>query len=220
MVRRRGRTAAAFVTGVVAALLAGAGAGAGQAGTVPADAQVSSLPAVNAHVPAVVGRIDPVHSRIGFQIRTLLGQRIAGAFPRFEGEVEPQADGRHRVHLRLYAAQAEIPNHPRYSEWLRGPQFFDAARFPLVEFDSDPYPSSVSASGGAITGQLSLRGTRLPETLSIQPAGCDRPGYDCDVVGRGVLSRGRYGMGGWDVMLKDRVVLEMHVRLDGRAPSP
>lgn len=159
--------------------------------------------------------LDPAQSRFGFEIRTRFGQRIEGFFPRFEGTVEMLPDGRHQVRLRLFTAYVQIPGKPRYSGWMRGEDFFDAERFPTVSFDSQPFSPQLLTTGGALVGTLSIRGVGHTETLTMMPSACSRPGYDCDVISRGTVLRGRYGMDKWDLALSDRVTFVLRARLTG-----
>jgi len=164
-------------------------------------------------------QLDVARSQVGFEVRTRLGQRISGSFPHFEGRIEVLSDGRHQVHLKMYTRSVEIPEKPRYTGWMRGPEFFDAERYPVVEFDSLPYEASQVEHGGDIAGRLSLRGISHPEVLRVERADCDRPGYDCDVISRGTVSRGRYGMDSWQLALSDRVTFVLRARLS-EAPRP
>lgn len=176
------------------------------------------LPAVRVvqHAPLL---LDKDQSRLGFEVRTRLGQRLEGNFPHFEGRIEILSDGRHQVHLKMYTRSVEIPGKPRYTSWMRGEDFFDAARHPVVEFDSLPYPPQQVEQGGSIEGRLMLRGVSHPETLKVEKADCARPGYDCDVVSRGTILRGRYGMDNWQLALSDRVTFVLRARLS-EAPKP
>ena len=99
----------------------------------PADAQVA---------------IDHAQSWLGFEVYTRFGQRVAGEFPRFRGEVEALPDGRHRVRLRVATTEAVIPDRPRYTAWMRGASFFDSGRHPSMEFVSDPFPARLLRAGG------------------------------------------------------------------------
>jgi len=163
--------------------------------------------------------LDPGRSQFGFEVRSRIGQRIVGTFPRFEGRIEVLSDGRHQVHLKMYTRLVEIPGKPRYTGWMRGEEFFDAGRYPVVEFDSLPYDPASVERGGDIHGRLMLRGVSHPETLRVEPAECARPGYDCDVVSRGTILRGRYGMDSWQLALSDRVTFVLRARLS-EAPKP
>lgn len=163
--------------------------------------------------------LDPAQSSFGFEIRTRFGQRIEGLFPRFEGRIEVLPDGRHQVRLRMFSEYVEIPGKPRYTAWMRGEDFFDVRRYPVVEFDSLPYVPGLVERGGDLEGTLTLRGISHRETLRVMPPQCARPGYDCDVISRGTVLRGRYGMDGWQIALSDRVTFVLRGRLSG-APTP
>ena len=157
--------------------------------------------------------LDPDHSSFGFQIRTRFGQHIEGVFPKIEGRILVLADGRHQVHLQLDARAVMIPDRERYTGWMRGEDFFDVAEYPSVQFDSLPYPADITREGGDILGNLTIRGVSHLELLRVEPAECTRAGYDCDVMARGSVSRGRYGMDKWQVALGEKVYLTMHARL-------
>ncbi len=168
--------------------------------------------------PASAGQslqFDMAHSRFGFEIRTRFGQTIEGVFPNFDGQVMVLPDGRHQVRLRMYTRDVEIPGKPRYTGWMRGEEFFDAAQHPVVEFSSDPYDPDITRRGGKIDGTLSIRGISRRETLRLQEPECERPGYDCDLISRGTVQRGRYGMDSWQFALSDRVIFILRARLAG-----
>lgn len=177
---------------------------------------------VDAVVPAATRTLafDPARSAFGFEIRTRLGQRIAGVFPHYSGGVTVLPDGRHVVQLRLFAAQAEIPSRPRYSQWLRGEDFFDAGRWPVIEYVSQPFAPETLQAGGTLDGTLIIRGIALPQALRVSPAACARPGRDCEVVARGNVQRSRFGMDNWSFALSDRVTFVLRSRLLEPADTP
>ncbi|MCL7715765.1 YceI family protein [Stenotrophomonas mori] len=164
-------------------------------------------------------QFDTTHSRFGFEIRTRFGQKIEGEFPRFDGWITVLPDGRHQVRLRMFAEYVEIPGKPRYTGWMRGEEFFDVQRHPLVEFESDPYAPEIVGQGGDVRGRLTIRGVSRREVLHLQEPECASPGYDCDLVSRGTIQRGRYGMDSWQFALSDRVTFILRTRLTG-APLP
>jgi polyisoprenoid-binding protein YceI len=169
-------------------------------------------------VPLRAAGIDASASRIGFALKTRWGQGLEGRFPVFRGEVEALPGQRHRVRLLLSAREVEIVDHPAYTKHTRGRGFFDAERFPEVAFISQPYPSTLLQSGGALAGILSIRGVSRSETFQIEPASCGRPGLDCDIVAQGDVRRSDYGMGRWGLALADEVRFSLRIRT--RAPLP
>ena len=159
--------------------------------------------------------IDPAQSWLGFEVYTRFGQRVAGEFPRFQGEVEALPDGRHRVHLRVATTEAVIPDRPRYTTWMRGASFFDTGRHPWMEFVSDPFPAELLRAGGPLRGHLTLRGVTRPQRLDVLPAACARSGQECGIQVNGSIDRSDFDMRQWQLALADRVWLLASLQLRG-----
>jgi polyisoprenoid-binding protein YceI len=162
---------------------------------------------------ATAETFDPAASRFGFELRTRWGMKLEGVFPRYEGEVRHLADGRHQVVLRMFTQSVEIIDHPRYTEWTRSAKFFEAERYPVVAFVSRPYDPEMLRQGGALAGELSIRGITRPKTLTVAPSTCARPALDCDVVATGAVRRSDYDMDDWMMAISDRVVFVLRARL-------
>jgi len=162
---------------------------------------------------------DRARSRIGFELQTRWGQRLQGAFPDYEGNVEALPDGRHRVRMALRTASVEIVGHPNYTSFSRGDGFFAAKRYPEIRFVSDPYPVALLRSGGALHGELEMHGVRRRQAFVIAPApaDCARPAYDCDLQVAGSVRRGDYGIDAWQIAVRDRVRFVLRVRLSAEA---
>ena len=163
-------------------------------------------------VAAAAVEIDTAQSRIGFTLKTRWGQALDGRFPQWQGEIAPVAERRRQVRLRLPTGEVEILDHPQYSRITRGKGFFDADHHPWVEFVSDPYDETLLREGGLLGGHLTIRGVRRREVFTLEPATCDRPAIDCDVVASGVVYRSDYAMDRWAFALADRVVFSLHLR--------
>ncbi|HEY5972114.1 MAG TPA: YceI family protein [Pseudoxanthomonas sp.] len=163
--------------------------------------------------------LDPALSRLGFELSTRWGTRLSGVFRHYEGGVRRLPDGRHQVHLRMFTRSVEIEGHPRYSEWTRGPRFFESDRYPAVTFVSRPYSEDLLRRGGQLLGELSIRGITRPETLTVAPSTCARPARDCAVVASGAVQRSDYGMDNWMMAVNDRVVFVLRARLHAESGS-
>ena len=179
----------------------------------PAWAQETAV-APNVRLATTSARtFDPEYTRFGFELRTRWGQRVAGTFPKYEGEVSTLADGRHRVRIVLRTDGVVVAGSDRYTALARGPSFFDAQRYPTIEFVSEPHADSLIRTGGRMRGRLSMHGVTRMETFTIAQADCDAPGKDCDVLANGSISREDYGLDGWQFALVDRVRFMLRVRL-------
>jgi len=160
---------------------------------------------------------DHARSRIGFELQTRWGQRLQGAFPDFDGDVEVLPDGRHRVRMTLRTASVEILGHPNYTSFSRGDGFFASVRYPEIRFVSDPYPVELLRQGGPLRGVLEMHGKsrRQAFTIAPTPTECPRPAYDCDLQVEGSVSRAGYGIDAWQIAVRDRVRFVLRVRLGG-----
>lgn len=161
---------------------------------------------------------DREHTRFGFELRTRWGQQIDGRFPVYEGEVTTLPDGRRQVRIRLATAAIEVDGPERYAQFARGERFFDAPRYPWVDFLSDPYSPVLVQTGGRLRGVLTMHGVSRYESFELAPQSCERPSRACDVVAHGNVSRSDYGLDGWRFVLVDRVQFNLRVRLQEAAP--
>jgi polyisoprenoid-binding protein YceI len=157
--------------------------------------------------------LDPERSQVGFEIQTRWGQRLRGEFARHSGSVTERPDGTRQVRLRIEAASVDIKGHANYTRFARGEGFFDATRHPLIEFVSHPYDPELLRDGGPMAGLLRLRGVEREAVFRIEPATCDRPAVDCDVVASGSVDRIDFGMDRWRLAIRDQVRFDLRVRL-------
>jgi len=156
--------------------------------------------------------LDPSHTSFGFELRTRWGQRVAGTFPRYQGELIRLPDGRRQVRITLATGAVEVAQSTRYAAMARGEGFFDAARYPQIEFLSEPHTDALLHDGGPLRGKLSMHGVSRRETFAVKPATCARPGLDCDVVAQGSVSREDYRLSGWQLALRNEVQFDLRVR--------
>lgn len=162
--------------------------------------------------------IDPQFTRIGFTLKTRWGQVLEGRFPRYEGRIEALPDGRRRVRLKMSAQDIEIVEHPNYTGFTRGEGFFEADRFPVVEFVSEPYSFALIERGGPLAGQLTIRNVSRRETFVIEPSTCARASVDCDVIAGGAVRRSDYGVDRWIFAVSDIVRFTLRLRVREAAP--
>lgn len=167
----------------------------------------------------VVGTVDPA-SRFEFRLQTRWGQVLQGRFPQVEGEVVALADGRRQVRFRIDARAIEIVGSPRYTEMTRGPRFFDVARYPQIEFLSDPYSPQLPHTGGPLDGELSMHGVRRREHFLLESSNCTHPGFDCDIVAMGTVRRSKYGLNRWTLAIREEVRFALRVRWHHPDPAP
>lgn len=160
--------------------------------------------------------IDPARSQVQFVVRKFWFAHVRGTFPALSGtlhriDTHIGADLA-RVDADLAVAGLQMDDAEDRARAL-GDGFFDAARFPAIHFDSDPFPMDELATGGTLRGMLGLHGERHPVTLALQPSDCPRQPLQCVIRVRGTISRSVFGMRGWRGVLSDKVELDLRIVL-------
>jgi polyisoprenoid-binding protein YceI len=177
-------------------------------------------------LPAGAYRLDPEHASLLFKLDHFGFSELVGRFDRFQASLdfdpkEPQAA---RLTVLVDPASIDL-NLPKFEQDLRGPDWFDVARFPQARFVSRKIEIT-GAKTGRVTGDLSLHGATAPVTLDVTFNG----GADSLLTGRytlgfaatGTLSRSAFGLGAYVPAVGDQVTLEIHAefqRTGAGAPS-
>jgi polyisoprenoid-binding protein YceI len=157
--------------------------------------------------------IDPVHTSVGFAVKHMMVSTVRGRFGAVRGSIDldPAAPERSGAEIAIDAASVDT-GMPTRDDHLRSADFFDAARFPEIEFRA----TRVHPLGGTrfrVDGDLTIRGTTHPIALEAELSGTwgDRVG----ISARGAIDRKDFGLlwnraieaGG--VMVGDTVTLEL-----------
>ncbi|MFF7216631.1 YceI family protein [Streptomyces sp. NPDC008238] len=164
--------------------------------------------------------IDPLHSAVGFSVRHAVVAAVRGRFTAFEGflRLDAHRPARSEAHVSVQTGSLDT-GVPARDSHLTGPDFLDAATFPLMVFRS----TAVVPLGGdtfRLTGNLRIRDVELPLHLNLgyggtvrDAGGQRRTGFE----GAATLRRSDWGLT-WNaplasggVLLGDTVRLELGV---------
>lgn len=168
-------------------------------------------------------QIDPAQSQVQFSVRKFWILHAHGTFPRLRGSLRrlDTASGAPvaRVDATLAVADLEMDSQQDRAGVL-GPEFFDAARFPLIEFRSDAFPIGELSRGGTLAGTLTLHGESRPVSLTLLPSDCPARPVDCAIRLRGSIQRFAFGVDGRRGLIGGEVTLRMLIHLEHAAPPP
>ena len=161
-------------------------------------------------------KIDPVRSRIGFQVGNVFGA-VKGRFTKFSGTIE--VDREHpessSVQVTIQTSSIDTGNAKR-DQHLRTADFFDTVKFPEMTFKSQRVKKTAN-NAGDVNGELSMHGITRPMSLHVQLLG------NPDSIGKSATTRWRVatepikraefriGQGGGAGMIGKEVKVEIEI---------
>ena len=170
--------------------------------------------------------IDPVHTRIGFQVSHAGFSRPLGSFSGAHGVLDfvPGDWSQARVDVVIPVATLQLGD----ADWQKrilDPTFFDSKKFPEAHFVSTKVEAK-DADNAVVTGNLTLHGVTRPVALQVKfnklarhPLTFRRTaGFSATAT----LSRKDFGMDHWQKLVGDEVqlVLEVEATRDRQAGDP
>ncbi|MFF4169229.1 YceI family protein [Streptomyces sp. NPDC001744] len=145
---------------------------------------VATLP-VDPALAALTGdyTIDPAHSSIGFTVRHAMVTNVRGTFAEHEGAL--RLDGTDpgsstaSIDVRIASVDTGIADRDNH---LRGADFFDAERFPLMTFRSTK-AEQLGGDAYRITGDLTIKDVTRPLSVDLEFNGSATDVYGNERVG-------------------------------------
>lgn len=116
--------------------------------------------------------LDPYHTTIGFKVKHLMITNVKGVFDKFKGTVviDEKDITKSKVSVSIEMASINTNIAPR-DEHLRSGDFFDAAKHPVMTFES----TKVERAGAdklKVTGNLTIKGVTKQVVLNVDgPSG-------------------------------------------------
>lgn len=165
-------------------------------------------------LPEGAYQIDPDHATLLFKIDHLGFSTLVGRFDRFDAtlDLDPESPEATRLTALIEVASLNL-GVPAFEEDLRGPGWFDVARFPEARFESRTVEITGDATG-RVAGDLTLRGVTQPVTLDVTFNGGGSSlltgRYTLGFAATGTVSRSAFGLGAFAPAIGDEVVLEIH----------
>jgi polyisoprenoid-binding protein YceI len=184
------------------------------------------LPALAAADP-VVYKVDSDHSGVSFTIRHFVSN-VPGRFKDFDGAIkyDAQNPAASSVSFTIQAASIDTDNGDRDNH-LKGPDFFDVAKFPTLTFSSTSV-KAVDADTLEVTGELTIKGVTKKVTVPVELLGSvktprgEKAGFETSFK----LDRKEYGIT-WNraldtggAILGDDVKINISIEADRQAEQP
>jgi polyisoprenoid-binding protein YceI len=170
-------------------------------------------------IPAGTWTIDPAHSKVGFAVKHMGIATVRGEFTEFQGTLEIGEDLSSAKVYGTVKTESVNTNEPQRDDHLRSPDFFDAAQFPELRFESTSI-EALDEEEFRITGRLTIHGVTNDIVLHADVEGTDVDPWGNERVGlevTGQLSRGDYEMkfnqalGSGNMLVSDKVNLALDI---------
>lgn len=119
--------------------------------------------------------IDPMHSKVGFEIPHLVISTVDGSFKTFEGTVEIDPTfSKSKVEAEVQISSIDT-GVPKRDDHLKSAEFFDAKKYPKMIFKSTAIQGSPEAF--KLEGDLTIHGTKKPVVFEGKFLGAVTDGY-------------------------------------------
>jgi polyisoprenoid-binding protein YceI len=117
---------------------------------------------------AATWQIDPDHSNFEFKIRHLMVSNVKGTFTKTRGvaTIDDQDVTNLKVEATIDAASVNT-GHAKRDDHLRGPDFFDVAKYPVITFASKKV-TKVDAGRVQVTGDLTIHGITREIVMDVE----------------------------------------------------
>ena len=130
-----------------------------------------ALAALAAPAGAASYKIDPAHSSVTFTVAHMAISKVHGRFDKFSGTLDytPGETKTWKTEAVIETASINTSAADRDNH-LRGPDFFNAEKFPAMTFKSVRV-SGVKGMKGKVHGELTLMGVTRPVVLEVEASG-------------------------------------------------
>jgi polyisoprenoid-binding protein YceI len=112
--------------------------------------------------------VEPNHTQIGFSVLHMGFTYYSGSFSNVSGtlQLDPSKLSAAKLDVTIPIGSVATTSTTLDGE-LKGPQWFDAAKYPSATFTSTKV-TPVGKDGAEVAGNLTLHGVTLPETLTVR----------------------------------------------------
>lgn len=153
--------------------------------------------------------VDPTHSEIGFKVKHMMFTNVSGQFTKFTAEATTNGDSFENAAFSFSGdIESVSTGNADRDGHLLSPDFFDAAQFPKITFESTAF-NKKNEGEYTLNGNLSLHGETKPVSLEVEFGGIAKDPWGNTKAGftiTGKLNRKDFGLT-WNSALETGGVL-------------
>lgn len=172
------------------------------------------------YAQAATYTLDPAHTSIGFRVKHLMITNVKGVFEKFQGTLilDEKDITKSKISATIDIASINT-NIGKRDDHLRSADFFDAAKYPTMTFESTKIEKA-GADKLKVTGNLTIRGVTKPVVLNVeglnQEIKTPQGGFKRGASATGSINRQDFGVS-WNKKLDAGGVVvadEVHIIID------
>ena len=171
---------------------------------------------ITAAATATKWALDPTHSEIQFKIKHLVISNVTGSFKTFQGSMQSTSDDSFenaQIEFSLDVDSIDTNQEMRDGH-LKGEEFFDAAKYPTIKFESTSFVKD--GDSYKVTGNLTMKDVTKPVTLEAEYGGSAVDFYGNHKAGfevTGKINRKEFGLTWGGITEAGAIVLGDDVKL-------
>lgn len=144
--------------------------------------------------------LDKAHAKLGFGVTHLMVSSVEGSFKTIDAKITSSKDDFSDAVVELTADASSInTENDKRDEHLKGPDFFDAAKYPTLTFKSKSF-KKVADKKYKVAGDLTMHGVTKPVELDVTLNGTAVHPYTKKTIAgfkiTGTLKRSDFAVGG------------------------
>lgn len=148
--------------------------------------------------------LDPMHSEINFKVKHMMIANVSGGFTKFNVDAVTENHDFTKAKINFTAEVNSITTHNEQRDGhLKSPDFFDAAKYPEVKFESTSITKK-SEDEFDMTGNLTIKDVTKPVKLNVNFGGIGKDPYGNTKAGftlEGKINRKDFGLT-WNAALE------------------
>ncbi len=153
--------------------------------------------------------IDPTHSEIGFKVKHMMFTNVSGKLQKYDAKIESEEDNFENAKVTFSGdIDSLTTNNADRDAHLLSHDFFDAAQFPKIAFESISL-NKINDGNYELIGNLNLHGVTKPITLASEFSGLMNDPWGKTKAGfalTGKINRKDWGLN-WNAALETGGVL-------------
>jgi polyisoprenoid-binding protein YceI len=147
--------------------------------------------------------LDPAHTQIEFKVKHMMISTVTGSFSEYDGNVETEEEDfmKAKVSFNVVVASLSTGNADRDAH-LKGPDFFDVAKYPTISFNATKYESVDGDGSYELYGDLTVKEVTRNIKLDVEFGGVVKDPWGNTKAGftiNGKINRKDFGLV-WNVV--------------------